>query len=146
MGLTFSTYSQSINISSVSQKWETCAIPTQMHIIDFNSEKNKNTLTIRDIVHQVITETGLDYDTIFSKNRKSEIATARFIIWYFAKKYTDMTFLAIGKYFGRDHSSVMHGISTIKDLYDTNKEIRSMINKIAADLHLKISILQKNTL
>lgn len=146
MGLTFNTYAQSISISSVCQKWQTCAIPTQMHIIDLSSENNKNTVTIRDIVHKVITETRLDYDTVFSKNRKFEIAKARFIIWYFAKKYTDMTYSAIGKYFNKDHSSVMHGISTIKDLYDTDKAIRSMVDKIAIDLHLKKSILQKNTL
>jgi chromosomal replication initiator protein len=56
---------------------------------------------------------------------------------FLVKEYTDQSLKAIGRMFGgRDHSTVLYSIKTVKDLMETNDEIK----KALAELERKIRI------
>jgi chromosomal replication initiator protein len=68
---------------------------------------------------------------VSSSWRKKEVAACRFACFYFLRKHTRMTFSAIGEKFGgRDHSTVVSGISTYEDLLETDKYHQKMHNEL----------------
>ena len=59
------------------------------------------------------------------RTRKREIVEARQLYFYFAKKTELYTLESIGNEVNRDHATVMHGISTINDLLETDIRIKN---------------------
>jgi chromosomal replication initiation ATPase DnaA len=64
------------------------------------------------------------------KCRKRELVTARQTFWYVMKKHTSCSFASIGARFGKDHATVMHGIRSINELMETDKELFKSVNEI----------------
>ena len=58
-----------------------------------------------------------------SSSRVSEIAIARQIAFYLMREMADMSTTEIGKFFGKDHTTAMHGIDKITRLMETNRDI-----------------------
>ena len=49
---------------------------------------------------------------------------------YLTRQMTDYTLTDIGNILKKDHSTVMHGIDTIKDLVDNNDDIKHQVEVI----------------
>ena len=65
----------------------------------------------------------------------TSIAYPRQIAMYLCREVADMSFSAIGKDFGgRDHSTVLHAYSKIKDEYDNNPDTKDLIDDIKKTL------------
>lgn len=105
-------------------------------IKDFIKSVSKD-LTI-DTICQVVAEYfKLKPENLKEKSRKREIVQARQLAMFFTKELTDASLKSIGMYFeGKDHSTVIHAIRTVKDLYDTSKQFR----KYVEDLRNKFQI------
>lgn len=59
---------------------------------------------------------NIKYENIISRDRRREWAVPRFWAMYFIKKNTTLTLRYIGEIFsGRDHTTVIHAITTIND-------------------------------
>ncbi len=61
------------------------------------------------------------------KNRKRELVFARQVALFFLKKYTPKSLVELGNIFNKDHASVLHSIKTIKNLLETDKQVRYTI-------------------
>ncbi len=68
-----------------------------------------------------------------AKLRTARLSSARQVGMYFARKYMHKTFSELGKWFGRDHSSVMYAY----------KKVDESLRKGNSKIREKISILQK---
>lgn len=85
---------------------------------------------------EFIQKTTADYfnfpdDMMRAKTRKKEIAQARQIAMYLSKVLTDSSLKTIGLHFGgRDHSTVIHAISTIDEMMAANAKIRDQVDSI----------------
>lgn len=81
---------------------------------------------IRDIVcHQM----NVTVDQLKEKSRKREWVIARQVIMYFTQGFCSLAY--IGKELGnRDHSTVIHGISTIEDLRDSDFKFREDLEEL----------------
>ncbi|MFV0465795.1 MAG: chromosomal replication initiator protein DnaA [Lachnospiraceae bacterium] len=90
----------------------------------------------REITPQLIIEAVSEHcqislDQIISKNRSNDIAIPRQIAMYLCKNMTDVPLQSIGSLLGgRDHSTIIHGIKKITEEYETNENIRNMIETI----------------
>lgn len=107
--------------------------------------------TLNNIVKDIETEVGIDYiqkfvseyynvalDLLKAKTRKREIVVARQVAMYLAKQYTNMSLKSIGFHFGnRDHSTVIHAISTVNDMMDTDKRFHTSMEDIQKKFKLK---------
>ncbi len=71
--------------------------------------------TVDRIISKVASNYGLTSSDIKSRKKTKEIATARHICIYIIRNITDMSLPAIGKIFGRDHSTVMASLSVIEN-------------------------------
>lgn len=73
-------------------------------------------ITIECIQRTVAEQLGIPYNVLMSKTRKQEIAEARQVAMYLAKKLTRNSLKIIGMHFGgRDHSTVIHACKVIEN-------------------------------
>lgn len=107
--------------------------------------------TLKSIVHDIDSEVGIDYiqktvseyfkvtiDQLKDKTRKKEIVMARQLAMYFSKEYTQLSLKTIGYHFGgRDHSTVIHAVQTVNDLYDTDNTFKRSVDDLRKKLKLK---------
>jgi chromosomal replication initiation ATPase DnaA len=67
--------------------------------------------------------------------RRKEVVAVRHYLYFAYRKYTNLSYKAIGKKLGKDHATIMHGENkakiflNIKDSFfmETTKEIRNII-------------------
>jgi chromosomal replication initiator protein len=108
---------------------------------------------LSNIVQDIDVEVNIDYiqkyistyfnvsiDLLKAKTRKREIVVARQVAMYIAKEYTNMSLKSIGCHFGnRDHSTVIHAISTVNDMMDTDIKFLSTMEDILKKVKMKAS-------
>ncbi len=68
-------------------------------------------------------------------SRRQSLVTARGIAMYLSRQLTEMSFSAIGQYFGRrDHTTVLHACRKTEELMRSTIEIRQALAEIRRDL------------
>jgi hypothetical protein len=106
-------------------------------------EKKRN--EIRDITEIVFNYFDLPIVYLHSKSRKRELAQARQIAMYFSRRLTESSYELIGKVVGnKDHVTVMYGEKTVKDLYETSREIKNHVDTIEELIYDSIDLRSKN--
>lgn len=80
------------------------------------------------IVFEVLRCYGKEYVSVNTKNRKREIVQTRQVTYYLLKKYTRKSLGRIGKTYGQDHATVLHGIKNICNLYATDSSVRKDVD------------------
>jgi chromosomal replication initiator protein len=77
-----------------------------------------------DFIMDVISQgENINKALIISSSRKREIVVARMLSQYFIKKYTSLSLKKIGLIFnGRDHSTIIHAVSTINNGLDVKQK------------------------
>ena len=107
--------------------------------------------TLKSIVQDIQCEVGIDYiqkfvaenfnvsvDAMKDKTRKREIVVARQVAMYFAKNYTNLSLKSIGYHFGnRDHSTVIHALTSVNDLMDTDRKFNAQMQELIKKLKIK---------
>jgi chromosomal replication initiator protein len=92
-------------------------------------------VSVNKIIKVVTEHFNIEPDDMHSRSRKRDIATARQIAMYFAKKHTKLPLSAIGAQIGkRDHATVLHAEKAIKNLFETDKDMRCNIQEMEKKL------------
>ena len=100
-------------------------------------QESQSTISIEQIQDYVCDYFGIDTNKVREKTRKQEIVEARQIAMYLAKQFTDSSLKTIGLHFGgRDHSTVIHAISTVEERMQTSPKQKRMVE----ELHQKIEV------
>lgn len=110
--------------------------------LDLAREVMQNTITIpekRSVNFEMIVECTAEYfnlnpDTIFSKSRLRDINDARQIIMYLSSKLTGLSSTVIGRKLNRQHGTVLHGISAVKERIPLVDEVSKAVSAIEAEL------------
>ena len=92
-------------------------------ISNYNNAKSKKKLSVEDFrkVYEIILD---DYKlTDYADGRRADVVCIRQAIMKIARNRTQMTLKQIGEIWGKDHSTVIHGLRRAADSYDTNDEI-----------------------
>ncbi len=80
---------------------------------------------VNTIIKTVCTYGNINRNVLISPWRKREICELRHIAMELIRKNTALSLVNIGvELGGRDHSSVISGISKVNDLFDTDKQFR----------------------
>ena len=106
--------------------------------VDFAQETLKDLISknhIREITPSLITEVvsehmGIPKDDILSSKRSADIALARQISMYLCRNMTDKPLEAIGEYFKKDHTTVMHAVDKIKNNIQTSDNLNNTVETI----------------
>jgi chromosomal replication initiator protein len=85
---------------------------------------------LESILKVVCDYLNVQTDIVKSKTRIFEVKKARFYYFYFARTITEKGFKKIGNVVTRNHATVIHGITTVKDWVVYDKEFKSEIEEI----------------
>jgi chromosomal replication initiator protein len=70
------------------------------------------------------------------KCRKAELVKARHIAMFLLNKDLKLTLVQVGNLLGgRDHTTVMHGVDSIKRSFDLNQKVREQVMQIRTELY-----------
>jgi chromosomal replication initiation ATPase DnaA len=88
-----------------------------------------------DTIHNAVREA---LGCVPNISRDNDSAWFRFYVFYFSKKYTNLSLSSIGKFYNKNHSSVLHGIRRVGNNLDNPSfpEIQVNIDKIKEILKL----------
>lgn len=92
-------------------------------ISNYNNAKSKKKLSAEDFrkLYDKILE---DYKlTHYADGRRADVVCIRQAIMKIARNRTNMTLKQIGEIWGKDHSTVIHGLRRVNNAYDTNDEL-----------------------
>ena len=104
---------------------------------------SSNDAVVDRISNAVSSYYRISIEDILGKSKKKNIALARQIAMYFAKKYTQCSLKTIGSLIGgRDHSTVVYAINNIENLIKTHKDIKRVINCLKDEIE-RISDIKK---
>jgi len=88
-------------------------------------------ISIEFIQNYVCNYFEIDTNKVREKTRKQEIVEARQIAMFLAKKYTKSSLKTIGLQFGgRDHSTVIHAISTVEERLTTSPRHKRILKEL----------------
>ena len=73
---------------------------------------------------------GIDENLIFTRTKVREIRHPRQVAQYFIYKKTRLPYIAIGKRFGRDHSTIVNSVKKIDFAYKHYKSDRQELKEI----------------
>ena len=92
---------------------------------------NTNEITPKLIIDVISRYFNVSVDDIMSGKRNKEIAFPRQIAMYFCRILTDYSFPDIGEFFnGRDHSTIMHGVSKVADTASVDSDFRETLEEL----------------
>lgn len=92
--------------------------------------KSVGNISIDKIMEIVANYYDLTVPDIRGKKRTQSIALARQIAMYLSTQYTRLSTTQIGKYFNKEHASIIHGAKKIKKCMEENKKLKSDIVNI----------------
>jgi chromosomal replication initiator protein len=92
-------------------------------------------LTMESIMTIVSNHYKLPIDLLSSKSRKHEVTLARQMCMFLGKRLLDIPLKKIGSYFGgRDHSTVLHSISTIENYLSYDRVVKKSHDLIFSNI------------
>ncbi len=100
-------------------------------------KESKAQISIDTIQDHVCDYFGIESNRVREKTRKQEIVEARQIAMYLAKQMTKSSLKTIGLHFGgRDHSTVIHAITTVEERLETSPKHKQIVNDIRHQIEL----------
>lgn len=119
------------------QKIDNIDLTMAKRILKDMIKETKKHISIEDIQRFVCDYFGIDPNKVREKTRKQEIVEARQIAMYLAKTMTKSSLKTIGLHFGgRDHSTVIHAISSVEDRLETSLKFGQIIKDIQQRIEL----------
>ncbi|MEN3040272.1 MAG: chromosomal replication initiator protein DnaA [Bacteroidia bacterium] len=88
-------------------------------------------ITVENILKAVSNYFKIHTDELTGKSRRKEVAYARHIAVYLARKHTRHALKALGEYFGgRDHSTILHSCQWISEMLSVNQELNRHVQDL----------------
>lgn len=118
-----------------------CEVDLQVKIETAVSKLNGGyVISINDIVDIVSEQLNVSKFNIISKCRLREYTEARHISMMLCTSLTSLPLKVIGKYFNRDHSTVIHARETIENLLSYENDVKMKYEKCfqACDVRIRL--------
>lgn len=115
-------------------------IPFRMN---FEFELNRE-ITPEYVIETVSLVSGIQLEHLKKDLRNQETVYARFVAFYILRTYLMMTHKSIGKMFGKDHATVIHGLRTIEDEV-TNLPLQQLKERCVAKFLKNLNATYENT-
>jgi len=110
-------------------------LTAQNAIRDVLNSDQPISVTVEKIISEVAKTFNVAVEDIRPKKRNSEVTEARQIAMYILRETTQLSQKAIGAEFsGRDHTTVIYAISTVKDLMATDQHKKRLIQDIIKNI------------
>ena len=86
------------------------------------------TVTIESIAEKCFDFFNETKENLSSTSRKRDLVQMRQMCMFMCKEFTTFSLKSIGDFFGgRDHTTVVHALKTVKDLCENYEDIRTTV-------------------
>lgn len=85
-------------------------------------------ITLEKIIKVVCKYYNLSLKELEMKDRHRDKVRARHVIFYFIRKFTNMSLKDTAGIFFMDHTTVIHGLQKLKDLMDVELELKAQVD------------------
>lgn len=110
-------------------------MPLAEQVVKRTIRSQEKSVTLDNIVDACCEHWNCSHDDLYSKSRKASIVTVRQSVMYLAHKHTKLTTSRIGLLIGgRNHATVLHAIHQVEDRLATDRDYKSHITAIEAQL------------
>lgn len=73
----------------------------------------------KELILEIVSNaSGQPKEKIIGLERYKQYLEARHILIFFLRKKLKMTYMEIGKFLGRDHTTIIHSVNKVQDLID----------------------------
>ena len=97
--------------------------------------QNNSRILPEHIINRVLDHFGFSWDQVIRRTRKREIVYCRHTIMLMLREGTNLSLLEIGRLFGcSEHTTVLHGITKMKELMEVYEPIRNEIRGIRENI------------
>lgn len=104
----------------------------------FVSQVNRS-ISVENIAKLVAEHFEVPIEKLSSKTRKRSVVIARQLSMYLAKNYTKSSLKTIGDNFGgKDHSTVIYSINTVRDLIDTDTLFKDTVAELVKKVEMSL--------
>lgn len=103
-------------------------------------EIKREAVTMEEIVALVEYNFGISREELGSKSRKGNVAWARQVAMYLARRFTQLSLEQIGKNFGRDHATVCHADEKVKEAMKEQPSKRYEVEFLQKKLQMKAPV------
>jgi chromosomal replication initiation ATPase DnaA len=93
-------------------------------------------IRFEQVIKTVCEVMKVDRYKILTPNRSKELVFARNMCYHIFRRYFSLTLKEIGRVFERDHTTVIHGITTFQNDVDFMKVYKSQYEQVKQDLGL----------
>lgn len=101
-------------------------------VVEKSVRNIKKEITIDHIQKTIADYFQLTVEELHSKTRKRHIVQARQLVMFFAKKYTQVSLVNIGRQIGkRNHATVVHACKTVENLNQTDKTFQKYVSELS---------------
>ncbi|GAB6075994.1 chromosomal replication initiator protein DnaA [Desulfurobacterium crinifex] len=101
---------------------------------------SRSDVPIDEIKRLVCEKFGVEIEQIEGSSRKKQIALARQVAMYLARKFGNFSFPKIASAFNRDdHTTVMHAVNKIENLRKENHEINQILLELESQMNTLLS-------
>lgn len=95
-------------------------------------------LTKDEIMEVVSKQTGISVKNIISHSRDGNFVMARYIAFAMLRFKLDIDLIEIGRYIGRDHTTIIHGLTSFIDRYKQEERYKIVSDKVAKYIGVNI--------
>ncbi len=106
----------------------------QKFIKEIANDKNIEPVKIEQIISAVSAEYGISSSDITSNRRNAPVVFARQVAMYISKELTELSYDKIGKFFGRDHSTVLYNVEKIERHLKEHPYEKDIVDEIIKSL------------
>ena len=103
---------------------------------DIVSEDVPLSVKISKVLNEVSSKYGFEESELRGKKRTQELAWARHVAIYILRKRTEMSLPAIGKEFGRDHSTILSSYNIIEKEIESNPSFAVEMNELMNEIDI----------
>jgi len=86
--------------------------------------------TTQQVINDLCTHFKITEAQLFSKSRRRHICDARSMYIYWLRRNVRKTFTEIGAIFNYDHTTIMHAVTKVQNLMDTEREFHKLYCKL----------------
>lgn len=104
------------------------------------------TTAIKIICEEVCQEFSLNMEMLVRKSREEYIAIPRFVVFYLSRQMCDVTLQGMGRIFGKDHGTVIHGCRKVRDRMDVDKEFADKLAKLKSTVENRLKEIKSEPL
>ena len=87
------------------------------------------------IIEETCREFKVTTEELLGNKRNARIVTARQVVFYLTRKHTDMTLKEVGTQLNRHHSTVIHGVESVK----SRRVIYSKFNRVLERIETRVT-------